>query len=142
MSIEGKNKAVIVKLLEQTDRGNLNVIDEFYSPHYKEHNPKSAKRMAEGIEGVRKAFQVFSSAFPDASHKIEDIIAEGDKVAARITFTGTFKNALLGYPPTGNQIKAMGTAFYRIEDGKIVEKWEEFSALDLLGIAPIAQKDA
>jgi len=135
MSLEETNKAVIVKLLTQTDLSNPDVVEKFYSPNYVEHNPKSAKNIAKGIEGVKQAFRIFSHAFPDTKHVIEDIIAEGDRVAARITFTGTFTNELFGLAPTGKQVKATGTAFYRIENGKIAEKWGEFSALELLGIS-------
>lgn len=61
--------------------------------------------------------------FPDWHEHIEDIIAEGDKVAIRFTSRGTHKEEFQGIPPTGKQVTVSEVAIYRIADWKIVEKW-------------------
>lgn len=63
---------------------------------------------------------------------INDIIAEGDTVAARFTVEGTHKGRFGGIEPTGNRISGTSMVFYRIEDGKIVERWLEFDNLEML----------
>ena len=65
---------------------------------------------------------------------IDDIIAEGQKVSVRITFKGTFTGPLLNQSPTQKNISAAGIAIYKIVDGKIIEKWGDFNALNFLGI--------
>lgn len=126
------NKDVVIALLSETDKGNMDIVCQYYSENYIEHNSHSAKHPAEETEGIKKIFQVFRNAFPDAVHVVEDIIAEEDKVAARITFRGTFVNPLFNYAPSGKPVESTGTAIYRIQNGKIVEKWGGISAWDVL----------
>ena len=65
------------------------------------------------------------------SHKIEDIMADGDKVAVRVINTGTHKGEFLGMPPTDKKISFVGVGFLTIRDGKIVEQW---SINDTMGL--------
>ena len=79
------------------------------------------------------------SAFPDMQATIEDMIAEGDKVAVRYTGTGTHKGELMGIPATGKQIAVTGIEIIRIAGGKMVERWEAFDNLSFmqqLGVIP------
>jgi predicted ester cyclase len=69
--------------------------------------------------------------FSDIQWTLEDMVAEGDKVAARFTLRGTHDGPFFGVPPTGKTIVGMSTSFYRIEDGKIVE---DHGLPDVLGI--------
>lgn len=65
-------------------------------------------------------------------HIVEDLIAEGDKVAGRITAYGKHEGDLFGIPATGKEIWVTGMAIWRIADGKIVEHWHETDQLGLL----------
>lgn len=72
-------------------------------------------------------------------HIVEDLIAEGDKVAGRITTYGKHEGDLFGIPATGKEIQVTGMAIWRIADGKIVEHWHETDQLGLLqqlGVIP------
>src|SRR5690349_5522355 len=92
-----QNKDVIRRLLAEVDRGNLDVIDTCYSPAYVDRSPSAARSLAAGREGVRTVFAAFQTAFPDTRHTIEDLIAEGDRVVARITARGTHTGELFGH---------------------------------------------
>ena len=82
---------------------------------------------------------MFRAAFPDLQATIEDLIAEGHKVAVRGTLRGTHPGELLGIPPTGAQVTVPLIDINRIEAGKLVERWGEADMLGLLhqlGVIP------
>ncbi len=60
---------------------------------------------------------------------IEDLIAEGDRVVARVTVEGTHRGAFMGRPPTGNRVRYTTTTTYRIAEGKIQEDWENWDGM-------------
>jgi predicted ester cyclase len=81
----------------------------------------------------------FMGAFPDCQFTIEDMIAEGDRVATKKTFTGTHKGEFNGIPPTGRRVTLTFVDILRLRDGKIVEHWlsmDQLSFLQQLGVAP------
>lgn len=63
---------------------------------------------------------------------VEDVVAEGDRVAVRLTARGTHTGPLLGLPPTGKSVSFGGMEVFRVADGLIVESWGQFDALGLL----------
>lgn len=123
LSLIERNKQFICKLMEEVDKGNLDVIDEFYSSDYVDHNPSAIREMLPGIEGIKHAFKLLYAAFPDTAHKIDDIIAEGDKVVVRISATATHTGEIFGVKPTGKKVELSSIVIYRIVDGKIIERW-------------------
>ena len=72
------------------------------------------------------------SAFPDLKRPVEDLVAEGDKVVARWTSTGTHDGEFMGIPPTGKRITTSGITIFRLEGGKIVEEWSESDMLGMM----------
>ena len=117
MSLEN-NKAIVQRSYEEFNKGNLAIIDELFST-----DCLYANRNVRGIETTKGAFASFHNAFPDAVFTIEDMVAEGDKVWVRHTFSGTHKGTYIGIPATGKQVKSNGVRGYRLADGKIVEHW-------------------
>jgi steroid delta-isomerase-like uncharacterized protein len=73
----------------------------------------------------------FTRAFPDLRLTVEDIMAEGDMVAARVSFRGTHAGEFQGIPPTNKQVAFSSIEINRMEDGKVAEHWFE---LDMLGL--------
>ena len=71
-------------------------------------------------------------AFPDMHVTIDDMVAEGDKVAARVTITGTHKGKFMGIPPTNKKVTFSLIVISRYTGGKIVEDHGEYNALDLM----------
>jgi predicted ester cyclase len=131
------NKDVIRRLLAEVDRGNLDVVDGYYAPGYVDHTPSPIRSLAPGRDGVRQALALFHQAFPDTTHTIEDLVAEGDRVVARISARGTHTGELFGHAPTGRVVTLTGITIYRIVEGRIAERWAEhgLGVLDQLGIA-------
>lgn len=84
-----------------------------------------------GPEHFRQFWQKFCGAFPDLRIRVEDVIGEGDKTAARFSFRGTHRGDHLGPPATGRPISATGMTLIRWRDGQIVEGWNEFDAMGL-----------
>jgi len=74
----------------------------------------------------------FVATFPDLHISVEDVIAEGDKTAARIRCTGTHTGPDMGIPPTGKKVTVTGLVLVRWKDGKIIEGWNEFDAYGMM----------
>jgi predicted ester cyclase len=88
MSAE-ENKAVLRREVEElyNHTGNLDVVEEIFSPDYVSHEPTSGE--VRGIEGARQFAATFREAFPDLQNTIEDMVAEGDTVVMRFRGSGT-----------------------------------------------------
>jgi predicted ester cyclase len=71
-------------------------------------------------------------AFPDAAAILEDIVAEGDRVAYRPTIRGTHRGSFLGVARTGRRVAVAFLAIVRVERGKLVEEWGGLDQIDLL----------
>jgi steroid delta-isomerase-like uncharacterized protein len=114
MSVEA-NKAVVQRYVEEPwNKGNVDALDELCGPNFN----------IEGLGGV-EAFKGFITpyrkSFPDLHFTVDEVIAEGDKVAYRWTARGTHHGAYEGIAPTGKPITATGITILRIVDGKVVE---------------------
>lgn len=128
MTIED-NKCLVRRLYEETDKQNFTAMDEFFADNLIDHDPPPIPGLQPGLEGIKQAFKVFAAAFPDGAHVIHDLIAEGDKVVVRVSGTGTHTGEFKGIPPTGKPVEMAGIVIYRIEDGKIVERWAQHNFL-------------
>ena len=82
--------------------------------------------------GHRQYSEVMLTAFPDLERRIDDLVAEGDKVVARWSAAGTHTGDFQGIPPSGNTATSSGITIFRIADGRIVEEWSESDSLGLL----------
>jgi len=122
MSTEA-NKATIRRIVEDFNRRDLAFVDEVFSPRFVLHTALTAG-WPHGQEGARKMFTTMLSAAPDIHATIEDIFAEGEKVAVRWTFRGTHAGeSPISGAPTGEQLTAVAIAIYRFANGKIEEDW-------------------
>ncbi len=86
-----------------------------------------------GLAGLQGTFRMFLDAFPDARIDIEDMVAEGDKVVARIVLRGTHRGPFFGIPATGRQVVVPGIHLMRYADGKMVEHWSNSDDLGMMG---------
>jgi steroid delta-isomerase-like uncharacterized protein len=121
VSIE-ENKAIVLRYFAEMDRGNIDIVDELIAEDYVDHNP-ALPGVGPGREGTRQYMRMLKTAFPDAAHTIDDIIAEGNKVMTRVTARGTFLGECMGYQPNGNIVEISGIAVHRVENGRLVEHW-------------------
>jgi len=129
MPIE-ENKQIVRRYQEIYNSNNLDNLLEVVSE--KLLTPKIMPGIPSGIEGAKIAHQIMLAGFPDYQTVIEDLFAEGDRVAARITMSGTHLGAFMGVPPTGKFISFTGMYIARIANGKIVEHWGEEDGVSLL----------
>ena len=83
------------------------------------------------LQHIKAFYTLITAAFPDITGKIDDIIAEGDKVVVRMTTSGTHKGEFQGIPPTGKTVAINEMTIYRISEGKIAEGW---GVSDMLGL--------
>jgi steroid delta-isomerase-like uncharacterized protein len=121
MSAE-ENKAIVRRFVDEVQsKGNIDVIDELCSPEFVNHSAPPG--VPSNCEGVKQVTAMFRQAFPDSYFIVEDMVAEGDKVATRKTFHGTHQGEFLGIPPTGQQVSIGLIDIVRIADGKVVEHW-------------------
>ena len=77
--------------------------------------------------------------YDDPHFAVEDLIAEGDKVLLRWSFTGKHVGPIMGVAPTGKQIRVGGMNLFQFVDGKIVEFWvnaDDLGELQQLGAVP------
>ena len=82
-----------------------------------------SSRIRPGVSGLREHYTTLLKGLPDLRIEVEDIIAEGEKVAHRFTFFGTHRGELLGIPATGKQISASGMQINLFSGGKCIEVW-------------------
>ncbi|QCJ46233.1 ester cyclase [Haloprofundus sp. MHR1] len=148
MSTSEENKALVRRYYEEAfNQERTGLLDELIAENVVNHDPLSDETLtaeeARGFEGFRRHVEVAHEAFPDATVTIEELIAEGDTVAVRFVFEGTHEGRFGGIEPTGNRVSGTNMGFFRVEDGKIVERWLESDNLELLeqlGVAgPVAQ---
>ena len=130
---ESENKALIRRWFDEVwNQGRQDLIDQFRSPD------ATAVGLGEGDAKVQgpAAFKAFYSqmrfSLPDLRVKIEDILAEEDKVAVRLAISGTHTGEGFGVPPTGRRVQITGMAIIRFAGGKIVEAWNNLDYLKLL----------
>ena len=135
MSTE-ENKTIIRRVYDLCTQKNLAALFELYDPGYIEHTPDGDT----SLEQLKQFTPVFFAAFPDISFTVEDTVAEGDKVAYRVTVRGTHTGRqFMGIAPTGNKIEMRNTSIKRIANGRLAESWgtlDNLSMMRQLGVIP------
>ena len=143
MSEVEANKAVLNRFwTEVWDQGDLDVVDEIFHPNFVDHGLAPGLHK-QGPEGAKEAVMQFRNAMPDLYLKCDMMIAEGDKVLSLWesggTQTGPLASARGTIPPTNNKGIVRGMTLNRVEDGKIIEAWDNFDILGMLqqlGVIP------
>jgi steroid delta-isomerase-like uncharacterized protein len=125
------NKAFVREFYTQVwNEHRADAAATYYAAAYTDHNV-SVPDQPGGVEGAHAVFSTFLAAFPDVRFTLDLQVAEGNLVATRWTATGTNSGSLMGMPPTGRQVTVTGIDIFRVEGGKIVERWGSF---DLAGM--------
>jgi steroid delta-isomerase-like uncharacterized protein len=138
---ETLNKATLRRFQEAMNSGDWErtsqTIDEIVEPDALIRTPLPIE--ATGAELLKEVFGRLHRAFPDLHITIEDLLADGDKVVARNTVTGTQQGEYMGRPPTGKSITYPEIFIFRFADGRIVETWgvvDVLAQLRQLGAIP------
>ena len=137
VSAEG-NKAVIRRLIEEVyNEGNLDVVDELMAPDIFDH--AAVPEHQHGIDGFKHVMEWVRQFSFDVHYDIDDIIAEGEKVAVRMTQSGTHTGAVRGISPTGKSFSVDYVHWFRLANGKVAEMWavrDDLSRLQQLDLIP------
>jgi len=128
-AVEEQNKGIIRNFFEELDKGNAGIVKELFAPEVVSYSPSGSSTPTSQEDAI-KSTEMFYGAFPDLAHSIRELIAIGDKVVVRAIVRGTHEGEFLGIPATGNKIEFGFIAILRIENGKIVEEWQD---IDMLG---------
>ena len=116
------NKAKMRQFYEEVvQNGNFAMLEELAAPNFVDHNP--APGQAPGAEGIKQFFTALRAALSDLRVRVEQMISEGDKVAAHVSISGRHTGELMGIPPNGKEVVMRISDIVRIEDGKAVERW-------------------
>ena len=138
---EEENKAVIGRWIEAFNERDLEGEADLLASGYVAHVPSPQGPLdLDGLEAWREFTDPFVEALPDLRLTIEDIAAEGDMVAARVSFRGTHRGQFQGLPPTGKKVAFSSMEFNRVVDGQVEEHWVEINLLGVvqqLGVTPI-----
>jgi steroid delta-isomerase-like uncharacterized protein len=133
-----RNKAVVRRFIEEVqNRKNMDLFDELNAPDFV--NLSAPPGMPTDREGGKMFLGGFLNAFPDSQITIDDMIAEGDRVVTKKTFTGTHTGEFGGIPATGNSVTLQYVDILRLRDGKIIEHWlcmDQLTFLQQLGAIP------
>ena len=123
MSTE-QNKAIVRRLHDLWNKGDLAMIPEVFHPDFAGHWPPSSRKPERrGLDEVRAGIISTRTAFPDWFEDVVDMVAEGDRVATRYISTGTHRGEFWGIPPSGTRVTVHEMSIYRIAEGKIIEQW-------------------
>jgi steroid delta-isomerase-like uncharacterized protein len=118
------NKQLMLRWFQQVwNEHNEAAIDEMVHVECLVHNLPETGAVLVGPAGFKEVHRNFCGAFPDIHVVIEDVISEGDRVAAHWTATMTHPGDHLGIPPTGKNAVLPGSSFCIVRDGKIAEAW-------------------
>jgi steroid delta-isomerase-like uncharacterized protein len=132
-STSEKNKALVYRWFEEVwGKGRAEAIDEMFAAGAVAHGlADEGGAPLRGPEGFKPFFLKFLEAFPDIEVNIDDIITEGDAVAARCTVRATHKGNSLGIEATQQPVEFTGITMLRVKDGQIAEAWNNFDFLKL-----------
>lgn len=120
---------------EMWNKRNPSAADRYLAANFIEHN----QHLPPGLDGRKHFVASVLAGFSDYHAEIQEVLADGDKVVARVLWTGTQDGPFLGRPATGKKLRFSTADFFRIENGKFVEHWDVVDSLPraiALGLVP------
>jgi len=132
--LEKRNKELLKQYYIELDNTMIDELDKFVAKFISSdlilHLPGGMD--IKGKEGLKAYYESTKMAFPNATHTVDDVIAEKDKVAFRATTNATHQGEFMGIQPKGEKIKITFDGFWLVREGKIVEWWSEYDALGMM----------
>ena len=132
-----QNKAIVRRNYETADKNDLTTFSEQLAPDFAIHLPGMPGPL--NRESLLQMMNALFSGLTQRQHVFENQIAEGDKVATRLTLLAVHTGVFQGMPATGKQIAMAQTTIHRLRDGKIVEVWvssNDIGMMKQLGLMP------
>lgn len=125
------HKALVRRFYEELwNQWNYSIVGDVLTPDVAFHGSLGVHK--NGHEGFIQYAELVRGAFPDFTNTIEDLIAEGNKVAACLTYRGTHLGEIFDIEPTGRAIRYIGTAIFVFRDGLISNAWVLGDRLELM----------
>ncbi len=133
-----QNKAKMRRFYDEVfNAGNIAVVDELVASDFVDH--EEFPGLSGDRDGLKQFVTMMRTAFPDARMDVDDLIAEGDKVVARLTMSGTQRGDFAGIPASGKRFSVPTIDIIRFDDGKAVEHWgatDSAKMMEQLGAIP------
>jgi predicted ester cyclase len=127
------NKAVVRRWFEEVwNQGREATIDELFAAGALAHGLGDSEADVHGPAEFKQFVSHIRGSIPNLSFTVEDLVAEGDRVAVRITLKGVHSGPGLGVEPSGGDVSIQGIVIVRIVNGQIVEGWNSYDQLGLL----------
>ena len=130
--------ATVRRMYDLINAGDINGFAKNLADDFVEH--EETPGLAPTKAGVIDFFRMQLAAFPDLRMGVEDVVANGDKVVARVALSGTNRGAFMGMPATGKSVNVQLIDMFRFgDDGLLREHWGVLDALAMmqqLGVAP------
>jgi steroid delta-isomerase-like uncharacterized protein len=119
------------RMYELISAGDIDGFSENLADDFVEHEVTPG--LAPTKAGVKDFFRMQRAAFPDMRMVADDVIASGNKVVARVRYTGTNQGAFMGMPATGKRVDVQLTDMFLFgDDGRVHEHWGVMDALALM----------
>ena len=118
-----ENKAIVRRVYEIISTGEFDRAEEIVDASVPDNELLPGDPPAKLIDTFKETFSEAREGFPDLTIAVEDVMAEGDKVTARVTMHGTHSGEFQGIAPTGRRVEVRALDMFRIEHGKNVEHW-------------------
>ena len=138
---ETANKAAFQRFHEAANTCDVEflakTIDEFVAPDAVIRTPLPID--ATGAELLKQVWAMLFRVYPDLHLSVDDVIAEGDKIVARNTVTGTHQGEFMGVAPTGKSVTYNEIFIFRFADGRVVETWgvvDVYAQMKQIGVIP------
>lgn len=126
-----ENESIVTRFADNVwNDGNLDTLEELAATDISAHF--SGVGEIEGREAYGDAVQLYRSAFPDFTVEIDEMLSVDDTVVIRYTVYGTHEGELMGVSPTGTDVEIGGITIVRLEDGMVVEEWNQGDMLGML----------
>jgi steroid delta-isomerase-like uncharacterized protein len=121
--VEEQNKAIVLRWFGELSKSNFDALyEELFAPDSKQYMPPNAEPMS--FEEFKPMAKGLYEVFPEIEHTVEDIVAEGDKVVAKVLVHTVHQGEFARIPATGKDLEWTGIAIFQIKDGKIQARWE------------------
>jgi steroid delta-isomerase-like uncharacterized protein len=138
------NKELVRKFGEATNAADWEALAGLVSEGFVRHSAATAGPPVNSREAFIQLQESFLVSFPDQHVTLQQLVADGDRVAILATYSGTHTGPMGDIPPTGLTVESPFLAIFRIESGQIAElwvEWDNLSMLNQLGLFPPPQPE-
>lgn len=135
------NKELFHRFVDSWNSRDVSRMFEFWSPDLVHHHRDGDY----GRDDVLSLMSGFMEAFPDLRFEVQEVLADGDLVSARMIARATHQHELAGFPATGREVSVAVMGMIRVADGRIVEHWnvmDELAMMQQLGLVPRTMLEA